>query len=250
MKISELSVLLPCHSLEDFPVYHEGREAEELLATWCCLWHPALLAAAGTLPVVHRVDVPPESLQGRLIAVPPFCVDRLPAGFVARAERESAGLVRPANRDEGVLAALAAVERAGSGIDAELAADYLALGFCRLQMELLTRQMRYSVNIDETHFAREAIAGAEAAMVHDVAVAREHLTRCFETLLEARNRFYPVDVYLLDLTLLDEAVLGPALESQLGGDTATNLFGPIGLVDTLKCSHPATWSALLAAMDR
>ncbi len=250
MKISELSVLLPCHSLEDFPVYHEAAEADELLAAWCCLWHPALLAAAGALPVLHRVDVPPESLEGRLIAVPPFCVDRLPAGFVSRAESEAAGLVRPNHRDEGVQAALAAVGVEASSVDAELAADFLALGFCRLQMELLTRQMRYSVNIDETHFAQEAVAGAQAAVRHEVEPAREHLARCLETLYEARNRFYPVDVYLLDLTLLDDMLLGPPLARQLADETPTNLHGPIGLVDAVKREHPATWSSLLAAIDR
>jgi alpha-mannosidase len=250
MKVSELAVLLPCHSLEDFPVYHEGAEADQLLAAWCSLWHPALLAAAGTVPVMHRVDMPPELLEGRLIAVPPFCVDRLPAGYVARAEAESAGLVRAVSRDEGVQAALNALGGSVDGVEPELAADYLALGFCRLQMELLTRQMRYSVNIDETHFSREAIAGATAAVAGDEAKAREHLAHCFETLLEARNRFYPVDVYLLDLTLLAETTLGESLTAELDSDTPKNLFGPTGLLDALNASYPATWAKLLSAIDR
>ncbi len=61
MKISELSVLLPCHSLEDFPVYHEGAEADELLAAWCSFVAPgavgggrrvARLAPCGRAPRV------------------------------------------------------------------------------------------------------------------------------------------------------------------------------------------------------
>jgi hypothetical protein len=37
-------------------------------------------------------------------------------------------------------------------LDPELAADFLALGYCYLQIELLTRQMRYSSNLDEAYF--------------------------------------------------------------------------------------------------
>ena len=50
MKFEELIVLLPCHSLEDFPLYYEGHDADSLLAGWTSLWHPALLAAAGAIP--------------------------------------------------------------------------------------------------------------------------------------------------------------------------------------------------------
>ena len=31
MKLEELTVLLPCHSLEDFPMYYEGEAAEGVL---------------------------------------------------------------------------------------------------------------------------------------------------------------------------------------------------------------------------
>ena len=250
MKLSELAVLLPCHSLEDFPVYYEGREANELLAAWCALWHPAVVAAAGTLPAFHRVDVPPESLDGRLMVVPPFCVDRLPAGFVARAEAESAGLVRESTRDAAVQAALSGLDGQAKYVDAELVADFLALGTCRLYVELLTRQMRYSVNIDETHFQNEVVAGARAAAAGDEAAAREHLEQCFATLNEARNRFYPVDVYLLDLTLLAPHTPAPALARELAGRTPINLLAPTALLGTLSAEQPENWSALLAAIDR
>src|SRR3954463_1019018 len=50
MNYRELIVLLPCHSLEDFPTYHEGDDAHSLLASWSALGHPALLAAAGQAP--------------------------------------------------------------------------------------------------------------------------------------------------------------------------------------------------------
>ncbi len=183
MKFSELTVLLPCHSLEDFPVYHEGAAADELLGAWCAPWHPALIAEVGSLPNWQRIDIPPEDLSGRLIVVPPFCLDRLPAGYAARAGNEGAWFVAREKPDEAEAQALAGLDNLPA-IEPEIAADFRALGFCRLQMELLTRQMRYSVSIDETHFQNQAVSAARAAVAGDVPAAREHLQQCFDTLYE------------------------------------------------------------------
>lgn len=248
MKYSELAVLLPCHSLEDFPVYHEGTEADQLLSAWSCLWHPALIAAAGSLPVWHRIDVPPDELPGRLLAVPPFCVDRLPAGFVARAQNEGAVLVHEKDRAAAVAVALAGLDGGDGGVDAQLAADFLALGFCRLQIELLTRQMRYSMYIDETHFQNEVLSAAQAALAHDEPKAREHLQQCFDTLNEARKHFYPVDVYLVDITLLAETTLGAPLSATLTAATPTNLLATTATLQKLA-EDEAAWKLLLAAID-
>ncbi len=249
MKFSDLTVLLPCHSLEDFPVYYEGGPCGELLAAWCAPWHPALLHAAGKLPEWHRVDVPPETLAGRLMTLPPFCLDRLPSGFVDRASDEGGRLVQQSGLDDAVAAALRDLDGGDAGISAELAADFLALGFCRLQIELLTRQMRYSVNLDETHFQNEALAAAGAAAAGDEASAREHLLACFEALYEVRKHYYPVDVYLVDLTLVAETTLGALLAAELAGGTPTNLCLPTALLGEMAEHHGASWSALLAAID-
>ncbi len=58
MKYRESIILLPCHSLEDFPTHHEGDDAQGLLANWSALWHPALIASSESVPAWHRVDDP------------------------------------------------------------------------------------------------------------------------------------------------------------------------------------------------
>jgi alpha-mannosidase len=244
MKFSEITVLLPCHSLEDFPVYHEGPAADELLSAWCAAWHPLLITATGQLPNWQRVDMPPEHLAGLLIFVPPFCVDRLPAGFVKRVENEGGWLVSEATPDAATARALAGLDEQPP-LDSQLAADFRALGFCRLQIELLTRQMRYSVNIDETHFQNQAVAAAEAALAGDVPTSRAHLQQCFDTLYDARKHFYPVDVYLLDVTLLAGTTLGPSLAGDLAQGHPLNLLGNAGLLQQIATEHPATWTTLL-----
>src|SRR5438128_12292257 len=88
MKYQELIILLPCHSLEDFPTYHEGDDANSLLASWSALWHPALLAAAGQAPTWRRIEDPPSEVRDRLIVVPSVCLQRLPTGFAQRVKDE------------------------------------------------------------------------------------------------------------------------------------------------------------------
>src|SRR5690606_19709101 len=130
MKYEELIILLPCHSFDDFPVHHEGEEAEGLLAAWTAMWHPALLASAQSLPTWKRCDDPPELLTGRLMLIPKISASELPTGLAARAKAEGAVVVRgKSSRAEILQAALEGLESDGAGADAELVADFLALGF-------------------------------------------------------------------------------------------------------------------------
>ena len=60
MTFREVVLLLPCHSLEDFPTFHTGPEASGLLAAWTVAWHPRLIAMTERLPLWHRADDPPD----------------------------------------------------------------------------------------------------------------------------------------------------------------------------------------------
>ena len=135
-------------------------------------------------------------------------------------------------------------------MDAALAADFAALGFCRLQIELLTRHMRYSLHVDETLFREQTIAAAIAAVAGDSDAARGHLQQCFDVLNECRKHFYPVDAYLIDVTLLAESTLGASLMCELQVSSPKNLLTPASLLTTLATQHPDAWSQLLAAIDR
>src|SRR5687768_5319303 len=158
MKFQELLILLPCHSLEDFPTHHEGEDAQSLLSSWSALWHPELLAAAGQAPTWRRIEDPPSDLKDKLIVVPSVCMQRLPTGFAQRCKDEGGLLIRKtSSRQEIVAAALAGLDgsagaspsQAGSpsrnaAEGAAYSADFMALGYAYLMIQLLTRQMRYS----------------------------------------------------------------------------------------------------------
>lgn len=234
MKFQELIVLLPCHSLEDFPVHYEGVESEGLLSAWSALWHPALLASAGRMPTWHRADAPPDELAGRLLVIPSASESLLLAGWASRAKNEGAHVVRKLHkRDEIIANALAALDPPdgeeaegdpASPLDPTLVSDFLALGTCYLLVELLTRQMRYMSNVDEVHLGDETLAAARAAMAGQADQAREHLQHCFDVLTEARERFYPVNAYLVDLTLVAPTTMGEALRTELQAEAPKNLM--------------------------
>ncbi len=238
-------ILLPCHSLEDFPVHHEGEEAQGLLANWTALWHPALIAAAGAMPKWHRVDDPPNELADRLLVAPSISASELPTGFSQRAKEEGAVFIRKKDdRDEIIQLALEPLEGGDGGVDADLVADFLALGYCYLQVELLTRQMRYASNLDEVHFNNQVLAAAEAAMRGDTDEAKKKLTACFDVLAEERDHYYPVDAFIVDLTLVAETTIGASLREELARPSPTNLLLCASDLEKIASDEPKTLALL------
>jgi alpha-mannosidase len=246
MTYRELHLLLPCHSLEDFPLHHEGADADGLLATWTALWHPALLASAGSGPKWRRADSPPDRLDGILILAPAVSAAQIPTDFAARAATEGAALLVGNQSREALLEqALAPLAPdALSLLDPEIALDFLALGYCYLQIALLTRQMRYSTNLDETRFFGQVVEAARAAIQGQHDVARELLVACFDLLSQERDHYYTVDAYLLDLTLLAPHTLGSLLAQQLVEPIPTNLILTSDLLTRMRTTAPASWEAL------
>ena len=83
MACQQLITLLPCHSLDDFPFHLEGESADEILAGYCALWHPALIHAARTVPTWRRSELGEEvNWEGSLVTLPQICRDDMPGYFV------------------------------------------------------------------------------------------------------------------------------------------------------------------------
>ena len=250
MKYQELIILLPCHSLEDFPTYHEGDDAQSLLASWSALWHPALIASAGQAPAWRRIEDPPSDVRERLIVVPSICVQRLPTGFAQRVKDEGGVLIRKtSSREEIVKAALEPLATSGNATEGvPYSADFLALGYCYLMIELLTRQMRYSSNLDESYFKGTVVAAAKAAVEGNSELTREKLAACFSVLAEERDHYYPVDAFVLDLNLSASTTLGESLRAELAGPSS--LLIKADLLAEMAAKEPATLAALKEAVER
>src|SRR5690606_20420499 len=99
------------------------------------------LASARLLPRWHRADDPPDATQKRLVFVPTHCEGWIPAGWAERMTGEGSVVIRGAS-DRSELIGQALAPLGDRPCDADLVADFLALGFCYLQIELLTRKMR------------------------------------------------------------------------------------------------------------
>ena len=248
MSFRELAILLPCHSLEDFPQHHEGIAADGLLANWTALWHPALLATQEKGPAWHRADDPPEILTEKRLLIPAVSQQDLPEGFEERAMSQATQLiVGQTDRGEIVERLLGEIQQE-SEVDKELVADFFALGYCFLQIQLLTRQMRYSSNLDEAHFFQQVLAAARAAVSGNSETAGEKLAACFDLLAEERDHYYSVDAYLIDLTLLDSSVLTPAScppwHSEFTGPVPRNLLATAEVLEQFSTIYPSTFELL------
>ena len=250
MTFRELIVLLPCDSLETLSLRREQAEAEELLSGWSGLYHPELLARTEAMPRWVRAESPPEDTAGSLIAIPRCSEASLPPDWLAKAESSGARLLRDFhNRDHLLAAALEGLDDELPKIDPALAADFLALGFCHFQVELLTRQLRYMSNLDEGRFhghIRDALQSAQQA---DAAAAREHLRGAFDRLTEAREYFYPVETNLLDLTLVAPTTLGESLRRELSAGRMLNLLISGGTVEEMARREPDSLAALRQGLE-
>lgn len=248
MNYEHLTILLPCHSLEDFPLHHAADDAANMLHAWTALWHPALIHAVQDVPGWFRADDPPQELAGRLVVVPNSAAALLLAGWAKRAVTEGAVVVRDfATRDDAVRDALAPLDNCPN-VDPDLVEDFLALGYTYLQEELLTRQMRYMSNLDEAHFRSETIAAANAACSGDIPAAKEKLRACFDVLAEARDRFYPVDAYLIDLMLLADSSDPAVVMAELQRGAPVNVLASARLLQQFAEKNQARGAEVLTQL--
>lgn len=251
MPYEDLIVLIPSHSLEDFPAELGEEDGASLLNSFAVAWHPALLAQAKVLPRWHRADDPPDSSQKRLIFLPKSCESWAPAGWAERVAAEGCTVVRGLSERSAIeAAALAPLGEAATAADPDLAADFLALGFCYIQIELLTRKMRHFSNLDEVHLQREAVAAAEAALAHDTDTAKTRLRACFDALAEARERFYPVDCYLIDLCLVIPRLADDHLRKSLLSLKPTSVLASAADFDEIARTAPEIHALLREACQR
>ncbi|MBM81345.1 MAG: hypothetical protein CMJ78_12250 [Planctomycetaceae bacterium] len=272
MSYREIIILIPSHSLEDFPTELGDDEASSLLNAFAIAWHPEFLADSETVPTWHRADDPPETFDDRLIIIPSACEDWMPSGWEERAAAEGATVVSGLTERSEMLAAalgrdipatdtkpaedadhepdtdntddtqeeIEQDESATEPVDEDLVADFFSLGTCYLQMELLSRHMHHFTSMDEIHLQREAVAAAKAAVVNDRETAEAHLRACFETLAETRERFYPVDCYLIDLCLVAPDFVNESLDRMLDDTRPTNILLNGRDLEEIAEAHPET----------
>ncbi len=223
MTYRDIVVLYPSHGLEDFPTDLPDDKATGLLNAFAVAWHPALLAATESLPREQRADEPPTGDPGRLLIVPPASDELLPAGWLDTARQEGATVITGKSDRTALIEAVLEPLPNATPLDPDLVADFLALGTCRLLLELLTRRMHHFGPIEDEALRRRTIAAAQSAIRGD-SDPREELRAAFEILTETRERFYPVECYLLDLCLLIPRLADEKLAAVIAGTKRINVL--------------------------
>ena len=66
----EVTVFLPCHSLEDLSEWMENDEASAILNAWTVAWHPFVICESEGLPSWASVDLP-WTREGKIVGIIP-----------------------------------------------------------------------------------------------------------------------------------------------------------------------------------
>ncbi|MBN1588544.1 MAG: hypothetical protein JW888_03425 [Pirellulales bacterium] len=256
MKFKEVVVLLPVDSLEDLSLDGGSSEAQSLLAAWTVPFHPAIMTSAGRTVEWRYVQdfVDSGETDEALVLLPSPSQQLVPEGWIDEVQSSGGFVLHDfADRDLAVALVLAKLDPpmgglSSSRLNTDLIADFLALGFCQLQVELLTRQQRYMGSLDKEHFDQCALRAAEATMRGQEEAAREDLQSAFNVLAEAREYFYPAESHMLDLTLVAPSTLGQTLVDELVSDTPTTLLISGQTVSAMAADEPLTLAALKMAL--
>lgn len=247
MNFSEILVLIPSHSLEDFPSELSEKPAGSLLNVFAVAWHPAILLETQSLPQWRRHDSLDMSQPGRLILIPTGCDETATSEWLQAAQSAGSCVVRGQHERKEMVAAALALLPEVPVIDEDLVADFLALGTTWLLVELLTRHMRNFGSMDEVRMKEEILSAARAAAAQDGELTRRHLKHAFEVLLECRERFYPVGCYLLDLCLAGPTAKFPELEQLFASEVPSNVLLSASDLEEIAAKSPATIDRLREA---
>ncbi|MBP5622971.1 MAG: hypothetical protein J6X44_13260, partial [Thermoguttaceae bacterium] len=269
--------LIPCYSLEDFSIYRQASEVDEIFSAWSALYHPALVAHFGEAPRWEAAGSPSTSKKRRLVVVPPCAEYLVSRSWLKSAEEEGAVVIRHiADRDEILKIAFeklnltpngseqtspslkelendARKEAQNANTDQKLPYDdaaesFLAVGLGCLLEELLTRKLRYMSNLDQVSFNMRIVDAAQAYVSNNVEEREKNLQKAFDLLTTSKEYFFPTATKFLDLTWVKEEDFAKALPDELAirklRNEKTNIVLPVPLIKKCETDYPKTFAAL------
>ncbi len=285
-KFSHLVTLLPCHSLEDFPVSGTKTDAQSLLAAWTGTWHPGLIATVGEAPAWRRADdtvsSDAEAEQHRdsfiqqhyydddgtanydgqsgfdfdadsfksfwrdsLIVIPDPANKIVFDGFEAAALDLNATVAKGFTTRSELLSIL----NIDSDIESDLVDDFFALGYIRLQVEMMNRKLRYSSELDIDRFNATVVESANAAAAGEPELAKQKLHSAFDLLAEEKNRYYPVAADLVDMVLVTDEIRTESIEAELQTEFPLSFVMTGGAARGIQQRSPAMVNAIRERME-
>ncbi|MGB7329206.1 MAG: hypothetical protein WBD31_30270 [Rubripirellula sp.] len=224
----ECCVLIPASTLEDFPAKLSDDDARSLLGGWTALWHPRLLAQSEQTPAWYRADAPPEPTGNRIMIAPLPSLAKLPDGYEARAKNNADCQWITGNSRDEMVAAMGlspcdelteTLENTSNSDDSAGlvrrvgVADFYAAGYAALQIQVMTRRLRYTSNLDEIFLQTRIVTAAKAFLDGDASAAIAALHEVFDSLAEERDHYFTSDPHLIDLTLVTASTVEKLVNS-------------------------------------
>ncbi|MCH2178747.1 MAG: hypothetical protein MK106_08080 [Mariniblastus sp.] len=240
--------LFPCHSIEDFPTHYAGSEAEGVLSAWTVSWHPAIIAESGCLPKWSSTDYCNDDLEGRLLLIPAVATQRVCAEIRRLISDKKCQAIDNLESRDDYLNHPAFGRWNALELETEVIQEFFALAYGYLQVQIMTRQIRYSSGLDESEFEARLLQAATAAVEKrdDLNLL---LQSCYDLLLEERNRFYPTQPELLDIVMVANTTLGRRFELQLEAAHKMNLLFTGQLVNQMQSEKPEIHRRVRAAVE-
>jgi len=227
----------------------------EASAAWIAAtvpWHPALLAQADELPRLEDINTPPDPQLGDLFLVASGLIHSLDDETIHRAEAAGVPIVEATDDRLATVRAILA-KSPDPTIPVEpvdpVARDFLALGSSHWWLRDLTNAMGHVDTLSRSNLLREAVNGSKAWRSGDSTAALSRLRASFELITEARERFYPLDGYVLDLCLLDPASPEGQLASVLEHHTPVTLLAPARAIEVFADREPERAQAVREAIS-
>lgn len=226
-------------------------------AAWVAVsapWHPALLAVSRGLPTLEDAAYAstPSADEARLVSA--GARELLPSGHETQAADAGTVLVDGLFHREAQVVALR--ERLGAMAEPPddperkaLALDFLALGTLKWWLRDLTIAMGHADCLDVVSLTREVLAGARAWAAGDWPTASNRLRAAFEIMTQARERFYPVDAYMIDVCLLDLNAPAGALLPSLEARAPVSFLAPGRAIENQAARDPEAMARLRLAID-
>lgn len=249
MHLSQTTLALPGDTFGDLsPNWHTAPSAN-FLALWTSLWHPRLLVTTGRLPDTTPVDTLAHRAlaPGQLLLVPEIAESHV--GEPILAEEAMAPRVQQFATRRQVISHLAELLELPLDQNAELTADFYALGFAFLQVELLTRSMRYDREVTQESFRAAVVGAAEAALAGDTESLESHVSDAYDQLLQSRNHYYPIDFYLIDLSLTATTTIGQAFRQECRAAQHLNVLVASDVLEHMATQQPKSLAALREAVE-
>lgn len=262
MKLRDCIFLLPSYELDGYPRSLPSESAEDLLSGWLAMWHPRLLASTPAPPRWQQASQLPSELERLIFVLPSIAESELEVEAEPRIATAGSVFIRPTRPwracqdsllEAATTAGLIDSPESPSELVEELRVEFAALGYAYLQIQLMTRQLRYTSNLDMLLFGKQVGDAAEATLAGDRETAEQMLQASFDSLGQERDHYYSLDVSLIDITLLAPTTLGQSLKQQLsqlgnGADTPTTFLASGEILRSLSEKNPETHQQLCARL--